>query len=269
MSSVYIIGNGFDLNLGLKTSYRDFVCSDFFMSNVDVGNGLFDYLYKVHQGSNWIDIEKELENYSMNNNGYREFLNDYKKLCETLKKYIKSIDISSMDVNSEAYKIFSSNDLGEGFRIINFNYTDSVFYILKSIGYSDNVSENIVHIHGSAAIDEIIFGVDDKAGINDEHTFLYKSTSSIYDGNSCIDALEEFENLHVFGHSLGESDHMYLQFFFPLSLHRSREGSKGINIYHYSEEAKYDIYKQLHKLTHNGVSGLKNNTKFKDIDLIK
>lgn len=269
MSNVYIIGNGFDLNLGLKTSYRDFLHSDFFTKNVGVGNELFDYLNELNNGSNWVDIEKELENYSMNKSGDSKFLSDYKRLCESLKKYIKSIDISSMDHNSEAYKLFSSNELGRDFTVVNFNYTDSVLHILKSNGYPDTVSDNILHVHGSAEIDEIIFGVDDKARISDQHTFLYKSTSSLYDGKSCIDALEGFQSLHIFGHSLGESDHMYFRFFLNLTLRAALEDVKEINIYHYDDGAKYALYKQLHTLTHNDVSGLKNKTKFKDIDLMK
>lgn len=266
MSTVYIIGNGFDLNLGLKTSYKDFVNSSIFMNEVDAGNKLFDYLHGAHQEPNWIDIEKELEKYSKNNgNDSQGFLRDYKELCKKLKEYIKSINVSSMNVNSEAYKLFTSKYFDDPVTIINFNYTKSVSHILESHGY-DHVDEWIMHVHGSAEIDDIIFGVDDGARIDEEHTFLYKSSSSIYNGKGCINALKEFDTLHIFGHSLGESDHMYLDFFYSLSLYNTGH-DKEINIYHYGEEDKHKIYKQLHKLTGNGVAKLKNNTKLRVFDL--
>ena len=266
MSNVFIIGNGFDLNLGLKTGYKDFVSSEFFLKNVGIGNLLFDYLHQINQDSNWIDIEMELQIYSKKNPANNSFLKEYKILCGALKNHIKSIDISQMDTSSEAYKLFSSNDLGRDFTIINFNYTNSVLHILSSLYSESDYRLNILHVHGSIEMDEIVFGVDDKANISEKHTFLYKSTSSIYNGSRCIEALDSFEKLHVFGHSLGESDHMYLDFFNPLSIGQ-KKSRKKINIYHYGEDAKHDIYKQLHKLTHHRVSILKNNTIFQDIDL--
>lgn len=267
MKNVYLIGNGFDLNLGLRTSYNDFVNSDFFMMHVGGNSELFNHLYQVHQNSNWIDIERELGVFSKASSDYHKLLSDYKSLCQSLKDYIKSIDVSSINLESSAYKLFSENELGD-FTVVNFNYTDSVCHILKSLGYDDKVRERILHVHGSVAQDEIIFGVDDKARINEWHTFLYKSTSSIFNDRGCIDALNNFDSLHIFGHSLGESDHMYFRFFNLLSSGFSRYDSiKSINIYHYGEEAKYDTYRQLHTLTHNSVSELKHNTLYKDVEL--
>ncbi|KQB06799.1 hypothetical protein CGU03_17290 [Vibrio metoecus] len=269
MKNVYLIGNGFDLNLGLRTSYKDFVISEYFMRNVDGDSELFDHLYLVHQNSNWIDIEKELEKFSKKCTDYHGLLSDYKKLCQSLKDYIQSIEISSMNRESSAYRLFSESDL-EDFVVVNFNYTDSVYHILKSLGYGDEVRERILHVHGSVAQDEIIFGVDDKARINERHTFLYKSTSSIFSGSSCIEALDNFDKLHVFGHSLGDSDHMYFGFLHAIKCSLPPSGMlKAINLYHYGEEAKYDIYRQLHALTKNGVSELKNKTLYKDIELSK
>ncbi|MCA2483289.1 MULTISPECIES: AbiH family protein [Vibrio] len=267
MKNVYLIGNGFDLNLGLKTSYRDFVNSDFFIKHVGTGLELFEHLHHVHQGSNWIDIEKELEIFSIKSNSYNYFLSEYKVLCQSLRDYINFIDTSLIDFDSDAYKLFSENELSD-FIVINFNYTDSVFNVLKSLGYDESVRERIIHVHGSVAQKEIIFGVDDKADINRSHTFLYKSTSSIFNGRDCISALNDFDNLHVFGHSLGESDHMYFGFLHSLSVSGAPYGQmKSIKLYHYGEEAKYDIYRQLHKLTYSGVSQLKNKTIYKDIEL--
>lgn len=267
MSTVYIIGNGFDLNLGLQTSYRDFVKSEFFTCKLGNEIKLFDYLHRANENSKWIDIEKELVTFSKQSGGYNNFLREYKELCQALKAYIASIDINSINIKSDAYKLLSSTSPYDSITVINFNYTNSVIHILESLGYTKGkANEQVMHIHGSINIDEIIFGVEDKARISDNHTFLYKSTSPIYNGRRCIQALKNFETLHIFGHSLGESDHLYLEFFQHLSMY-TPDHEKEINIYCYGEESIYSTHKQLQKLTSNSVSGLKNNTNFKVIDV--
>ncbi len=60
-----IIGNGFDINLGLPTSYTDFVKSTHFDDMVKRGNELAKYLKSKFELQNWIDIENELKTYSL------------------------------------------------------------------------------------------------------------------------------------------------------------------------------------------------------------
>ena len=67
---VLVIGNGFDLDLGLPTSYQDFLKSLDFKLLLDPVNmkssygyyiedseNLFHYLNQKYQCQNWIDIE--------------------------------------------------------------------------------------------------------------------------------------------------------------------------------------------------------------------
>ena len=60
-----ILGNGFDLNLGLKTSYADFI-KDTFDINKECEDDLCNYMVEVFKegDKNWIDIENELKEYS-------------------------------------------------------------------------------------------------------------------------------------------------------------------------------------------------------------
>ena len=62
--SILIIGNGFDLNLGLKTSYQNFIASHVFKNLVDGNNQLCKYLNNQNELNRWIDIENELKKYS-------------------------------------------------------------------------------------------------------------------------------------------------------------------------------------------------------------
>lgn len=72
---VLVIGNGFDLDLGLKTKYNDYMNSDYFdrAHSISVyvhsdkkGVNLFNYLKeKASDNHNWIDIEKELADFAI------------------------------------------------------------------------------------------------------------------------------------------------------------------------------------------------------------
>tara|TARA_R110000744_G_scaffold280637_1_gene392719 strand:+ start:263 stop:1078 length:816 start_codon:yes stop_codon:yes gene_type:complete len=271
LSHVFIIGNGFDLNLGLKTSYKDFIRSSFFTRNLgENGLSLFNHLNEVNQ-SNWIDIEKELAIYSTQGNEGQKFLNEYEKLCDELKLYIKSIDLKNVDHKAHAYHVLEKIDWRDDFIILNFNYTNSVSFILSMLDVPKQViKDSVIHVHGSAESDEIIFGVDDGSRIDDDHSFLRKSTSSIYSGRQVRKALKNFKTLSIFGHSLGESDHMYLSFFSDITHNFIRESpDKTINLYHYGQDAKYSLFKQLHILTQRGTGTLKDNIEFNEIDVKK
>lgn len=271
MSHVFIIGNGFDLNLGLGTSYKDFIESSFFTRNLgENGFSLFNYLNEVNK-FNWIDIEKELAIYSNKGKGNQSFLIEYEQLCEELKSYIKSIELNEVDHKAHAYQILEKIDWRDDFIILNFNYTNSVSFILNMLDVPKQViKDSVIHVHGSAESDEIIFGVDDGSKIDDDHSFLRKSTSSIYSGRRVSKALESFKSLSIFGHSLGESDHMYLKFFRDIVYRFTGKSSdKTIDLYHYGKEAKYSLFKQLHILTDRQTGALKDKIEFNEIDVSK
>ena len=69
--TLFIIGNGFDLDLNLKTSYHDFLDSSYFRNKASIFseyelkrlNGdinIFSYLKYREQINGWIDVETEL-----------------------------------------------------------------------------------------------------------------------------------------------------------------------------------------------------------------
>lgn len=104
MNKILIIGNGFDLNLGLKTSYKDFLESPEFGDLVERGSDLASYLRRIQgynkriQGYNtemlWVDVEYELKDYSVY----------WKNLNHLLDQYLKS-DYSNLKVNVNIDKL--------------------------------------------------------------------------------------------------------------------------------------------------------------------
>ena len=192
---LFIIGNGFDLAHGLKTSYYDF------RSYLDEENWEFlsslESMYGLSIGG-WMDhaseeiikdvLEKVLwENFESNLSnidetiiydgedielgleggdiGVEDTLDDYwedqyefvKRLNDYLVDWVKQIDISNIFKKTNMISEFSND------KFITFNYTlvlEEIYYINK---------ENVLHIHGS--IDENddspIIGHGDKEKVNE------------------------------------------------------------------------------------------------------
>lgn len=87
---IIIIGNGFDLNLGLKTSYNDFIKSNYFESLLEEDNSLAWHLSDQTQLNNWVDIENEITNYSTQiNDDNLNVKNNFKALKTSLQNYLK------------------------------------------------------------------------------------------------------------------------------------------------------------------------------------
>jgi hypothetical protein len=259
-NSVFIIGNGFDISLGLKTRYRDYVESPYFNDHLGKGKILFEHLHVVNLESRWIDIELELAALSRNTND-PNFLEQYSELAFSLCSYIKSLN-TELDANSRAYKFLRDNYTPDS-KILNFNYSNTIEVALRQLGYPVNL-DSIHYIHGNAESNNIIFGVDDAANINQNHAFLYKSTSNHFNGRHVDSILHSAPSIFFFGHSLGESDHMYFRNFF--SSLWTQALNRNLHFYHYRDEGLYELHKQLHILTQHNVSRMKSLNEFKAID---
>jgi len=127
---IIIIGNGFDLNLGLKTRYSDFINSDHFRQKKE-DNMLFQYLDTQNvEKKGWIDAEIELKNYTKlkPENYYDEFI----ELKNTLTQYLKDATDPASDSYREIYKKdseakkFLNRVAGLNFLIFNFNYLEQL-----------------------------------------------------------------------------------------------------------------------------------------------
>lgn len=130
--SALIIGNGFDLSLGLSTSYMDFVNSDEFQILLNMQNQLAIYLKVNAELQNWIDIENELKLYSKNEDNAK-FKTEYEALCKQLVVYINNIDYSSINKNSKAYEVLTNLSSTKNNIILDFNYTASTRLIFKAM----------------------------------------------------------------------------------------------------------------------------------------
>lgn len=117
---IFILGNGFDLSLGRKTSYISFGKSEYWPFSKDRGikvgrsaQRLSDFLNeKLNNVNSWFDLESLLGEYSVPLNEYDSPMveelnveNEYKGLLSALSDYLKNQE-STIAVNQDSLGLF-------------------------------------------------------------------------------------------------------------------------------------------------------------------
>lgn len=270
-----VIGNGFDLALGLKTSYIDFMewlmnehCMD--------GTDLYEFLSHKLKIKRWIDIENELRIYSnkicnpseshLNKEGKQKisskFRREHKSLCNILCEYLKmQVDNNNWietGLKNQSIKQLLSKVKKEPLYVINFNYTDTI----KAFRVNDVVNH---HIHGSLSDGEnIVFGVEDSSILAKGNSFLYKSYNPILNVNHLNERFEDAKHILFYGYSLGQTDHSYFEDFFKEQSTKGCE-RKIIDFFYYGQEGYDDLFWQLRTLTGKRMAQFK---QFNDVGFI-
>lgn len=267
--NILIVGNGFDLNQGLSTSYSDFVESLEFNNLIISNNALAIYLKNQKDLINWIDIEIELKKYSSLLEDSKIIKNlriEFLMLSTALKKYLSKINYSKLDKSKDSYKLLNrlkDTDL----LILDFNYTHTVKTILLELGLSkDEIENRLIKVHNSVD-EDIIFGVEDSARINPLHVFLRKAYNKSFKAINVKSNLDNLKQLVVYGYSLGETDHMYYnEFFRNLSYSHMLEKGKSLFFFYYGDDGYDQLFIQIDKLTQNNLTLFKQNNRLEFIN---
>lgn len=247
--TMLVIGNGFDLTFGLKTSYTDFM--KWFNRNYSFRSYLKEFLNAKLNMQRWIDIENELIYYSKylynknqsvstrkdNERKAGRLRQEYKDLCKELCKYLieeeKRIDNLKINLKN-SLKNHPVTDIlkiinREPVFVINFNYTDLISYLTH-----DSVVSH--HIHGTLKDKEnIVFGVQDSADLDKRHSFLYKSHNRVLNVNHLNERFEDAKHILFYGYSLGQTDHSYFEDFFREQSTKGCERKK-FDFFYYGQE---------------------------------
>lgn len=244
-----VIGNGFDLSLGLNTDYASFMKSDYFTSLTQNGNKLAFYLNRVEKLKNWVDIENELAKFSLNGSSSL-FHNEYKDLKQGLNSFICEAEKKQINYSSKASNLLKELATNSSLKIVNFNYTDTARKVLDH----HSLDADIIHIHGKASEKTIVFGIEDTAAFNREHSFLLKGYSqNIYTKESVSKMLMLRGNTStIFGHSLGKTDYSQFSEFFTYM-----EKRRSVEVYYHDEESYLQIMNRIDALTNNNTLGFK------------
>ena len=277
--SVLIIGNGFDLDLGMHTSYRDFANSNYWPFGSPIhSNNLGDHLNNIIHTERWLDLENELAKYAQtipsnqlsNERNTRHDKGDFNVLVNKLKEYLQS-ELQNYQNNAhdcKAKEILAEFSRKENYFIHSFNYTD-----IKSISDVLKIrlnSTRIEYVHGNLGDNNIILGAGDNKGLPEEYDWLYKTSNKNYSSNNLADSLANADKICIFGHSLGENDFDYFKPFFKrisqdidLTYHNPMTDRRiKVTIYTKDEASEIAIKRQLRKLTDNHLQGIYANCDF-------
>lgn len=314
---VLILGNGFDLDLGLKTSYKDFWESEFCPK--DYPAPLIQHLNKRWsddlEAVRWYDLENELLVYSQIENKtdlidekqrsyiighsdydltisirysdiddlfsslveagiiritgvlrnasipYRDDLlksatwRDQKALeliKEGLCKYLTSIDKPIPESLTVAFHLLLSMTqcvkAGDMVDIYTFNYTR-----VQMRGHSvDGIP--VFYMHGSCEKGKIIVGTRDGTPMVPEYDFLQKVMDDSFMPPDIVTALENADEVIIFGHSLGENDRQYFEQFFTRHASSGSLKEPFIIIFTRDSNSKKEIKRSLKSLTGDRLS---------------
>lgn len=272
MKKTIILGNGFDLDLNFPTSYKDFIASTEFASNLwrgmplayGVGNhpsNLFRYIQsKAAEDSRWTDIEKLLSEYSRKgevsistrrgltsspNVSNQEIYGYYEQLKNSFRSYLQTIKFHEIaNRSSMAYSLLSaiSGYNGIDLSVLSFNYT-----LPEKIFPELNLKGKIVNIHGSIASD-IILGINDSGLYDSSYSYMVKTKEPACQLSLVQEKITEADELVIFGHSLGETDRDYF-------IDRLPHFQKRVIIITKNVISKEDISKELMSINAYRVRG--------------
>lgn len=287
---IFVIGNGFDIDLGLNTSFKSFIDSNDFISIADI-----PIIVKIRENKDdalWCDIEGIIRKSLICNDSNNEDINyAWQAITRHWEHYIQDAtrkEIITINEKSCAYMILKQ--MSPLITWYSFNYT-SPFY-LTNLGNIEPIyvhnkflpieCTNGIHI----LIKEAIIGVDsnlpDNILNNNKISHIIKRNNPFYKETYITNKLVEAEYVIVFGHSLGITDSGYFKPLFKDILN-SRVKSKYIYIITYDNNSlndiklhlkEYDIdYNELCKKSYLKTvftSEGANNTEFKEVlELLK
>ncbi len=317
---VVVLGNGFDLDLGLKTSYKDFWESEFCPKDypAPIIRHLNSRWTNDIESVRWYDLENELLNYALNgdktdliseseykyiqeNNDFQlinklrffgvddtfrglfdkglikifntpirsatiPYREEYGKsvlsrdkyafnlIKERLCEYLKSIEKPIPDSPSVAFHMLCAFtkciEAGNTIDIYSFNYTR-----LKMRSFSLE-GMPIHYMHGSCEDGKVIVGTRDGIPMAREYDFLQKVMDDSFMPPDIVSALDNADEVIIFGHSLGENDRQYFEQFVTKQASGDNQFKKDLYIFTRDTESKENIKRSLGSMIGGRLSSL-------------
>ncbi len=247
MNILYILGNGFDINLGLKTRYSDFY--QYYLS-LESKNEDVVKLKENIRGNNWSDLELALGEYSSNVGSAEVFIDIVEDIIENLADYIEEQEkiIEELEIDYEKFfkylsypeksltivqeneiKQFVSNWKNKNLNlfILSFNYTNTFELMIEDLrtikkNYYNYpvIYKGINHVHGFHD-KNMVLGVNDISQVLNEKIRDDVELRRTFIKNDCNQAMEhavekdceirisEANLICVFGSSLGQTDKIW------------------------------------------------------------
>ena len=265
-----ILGNGFDVDLGMKSRYSDFAKSKVWHEKIENNalmlsrNGLLRALVEAKDKEAWFDIENTMMHYIRKQEKPEELheaygyplastdREEYQVICSALKEYL-SDESETFHMKNDSVAEIAFKDLmevGLFHKIYTFNYTD-INDLADRLGV--HAQPEVCHVHGSLAQDDdIILGVEGEHIIPKDYKFMYKSSSKYYRSNNLYEDLNSANEIVFFGHSINGMDFDYFRHFFKVQSDDEANGyrRKYIRIFTYNNDSADEI---KYSLRENGI----------------
>ena len=252
-----IIGNGFDLDLGLPSKYSNFSDSSEFH---DLARRMHDMYYEEERknslvlqiqqasfNSNWFDIEEEIHKYvidhpCLDEKMIRMVRSEFDALKKTLTNYLKRV---SEGLNHQAEEkrlayqlLFGLQQCPKSINEICFNYTNPHLFLKVSTHYRKCI---FTYVHGNLEKDDIVLGCDiqEHEKVNRNLSFTNKYNQLNKANHVAINILEAKEII-FFGHSVNEMDFGYFRDLFKAAS-AAPKPIRHLTIITYDEESERNI----------------------------
>lgn len=266
MNITFMIGNGFDINCGLKCTYRDVyneyvkepsssasvekfkkeIASDLQTwadFEVAMAEHMSSFLYEKDFLLCLRDFKKYLNFYLKKEEGkFTKLLLDDQIRFETDKEMIQSLNTFyrgiSHNLDHQIEEMLHSS--APFLRAITFNYTSIFDELYNHIKGSKE--DYVLHIHGSLSDNDIVLGMDNTKQLpltafqlseRTERAFIKPTFNKIFDETRFTKAMTWIQNstvICVYGLSLGDSDYTWRNMLFKWLL---EDNSRHLFLYDY------------------------------------
>lgn len=277
--NLLILGNGFDLDLGLRTSYKDFFESSnwpFIKGAEDYGD-LGEFLRtNLHRMDLWFSVEDALAEYGRSRTTPKQTRSeeewqkgqdecDYNRLVISLRDYLMNLDYFSINHKSCAARVLQAfSQVPNPGRIYSFNYTN-----VKLYQDTLDITQIQPHfVHGSLESHNIILGVGDYVkNLPPSTDFMYKTNREGYGRTELFRDLASFKNIIIYGLSMSKIDYPYFEDFFHDIITGKYQGDnqKYVRIVTHDEESRRQILRNLREMN-DGMIKLRN---YADFDVLR
>ena len=253
-----VIGNGFDIDMGIPSRYSDFIRSkewneavsgfDIYLQQKEYqGHSLIAQLQLASSDSQWFDIEQEIHKFiashSVNTDkDVRDVKSEFKVVKKALGNYLKRISGTfKADESKAAYQLmFFIQQSPLSVVEVNFNYTNPHSFLNLPLYYSPGDC-TFTFVHGSLQDNDIVLGCDLQDGeqVNRQLSFMYKY-NQLNRANHVARHLLEAKEIVFFGHSVNEMDFCYFREFFRAAS-AAPQPIRHLTIITYDDESERNI----------------------------
>lgn len=255
-----VLGNGFDLDLGLRTRYADFADSkneewQYFinMAGTNINQlcpvEFVDHLQIARIFENWFDIEEEIFKFAQKHTTLRDgqiglIRQQYEMLVNCLRFYLyRQVNSTYIKKDSLAYVLMNKlNDAQYPVSLYSFNYTDCV----TLCGCKKREGLQAHAVHGTLFYNMILgCRVYNEIKENTQLDFLYKPIINLQKDILKQNLTQATETI-IFGHSLNMMDYCYFKDFFD-AIQSGQQTCTNLTIICKDAKSEEDIKRRLNK----------------------